>query len=61
MTADPDYVAKRRVEILHDHRRSWNCQKDADGDLNLFKVQFVLPLRELKVAGLFERPTRTQG
>lgn len=50
----------RRQEIL-DGKRSWGKNEDAGGDADVFYTEYVLPLRELRDAEMFERLWEHRG
>jgi hypothetical protein len=47
------YRDDRRQEVL-DGQRSWSVQ-DAGGDADVFYTEFVLPLRDLRAEGMFQK------
>ncbi len=51
--AEPEHIDARRKEVL-DGVRSWHVSIVPDRDLDVFQVQYVLPLRELEKIGLVE-------
>lgn len=42
------------LQITNENRRSWNVENDADGDLDVFFSQIVLPLRQLADDGVID-------
>jgi hypothetical protein len=42
-------------QILDHGKRSWNKDTDAAGDADVFLAEIVVPLRALRVEGLFEK------
>lgn len=48
--ANPDYVAARWGEIL-DGKKAWDIHDLSEVDEDVFHVQYVLPLRQLRDEG----------
>jgi hypothetical protein len=51
---------QRRQELLCG-KRSWNVRDDAGGNTEIFYSDFILPLKLLKYAGVFERLEEHEG
>jgi hypothetical protein len=51
---------QRRQELLGG-KRSWNVHDDAYGNTEIFYSDFILPLKLLKYAGVFERLEEHEG
>jgi hypothetical protein len=54
------YKKDRYQEIL-DGKRAWNKNDNAGGDPDVFYSQFVIPLRDLKHEGLFDKLVEHTG
>jgi hypothetical protein len=52
--ADPEYVAARWREIL-DGKTAWDITELPERDEDVFHVQYVLPLRQLRDEGRIDR------
>jgi hypothetical protein len=52
--ADPEYVAARWREIL-DGKKAWDIKELLERDEDVFHVQYVLPLRQLRDEGRIDR------
>ena len=50
----------RRQELLSG-KRSWNVHDDAGGNSGIFYSDFILPLKLLRFAGVFERLEEHEG
>jgi hypothetical protein len=51
---DDEYVQARRNEIL-DGKRSWGLEEVTNHDPEVFYVEYVLPLRQLRADGMIEK------
>ena len=49
-----EYRDEIRDQVL-DGKRSWNKNSDAGGDADVFYTRVVVPLRELRDEGFFEK------